>query len=145
MHCRAGVAVIVRFPYLKYYADKQFLYKTAYIAIWSNIEAGLGITAGSLPTLRPLIRFFREATQGSYSRNPGSFPLSTTLGNNTPLQQSKMAQESAQQLWSGGKDVEAHGTHTVVLGNGRVATAAASEEDLSTVMGSRDLGWMRKE
>lgn len=29
---------------------------TVQIAIWSNIEVGLGITAGSLATLRPLLR-----------------------------------------------------------------------------------------
>jgi len=145
-HCRAGLAVIIRFPYLKHYADKQFLYKTANVAIWSNIEAGLGITAGSLPTLRPLVQFFREASQASFSRNPGSYPLSTTLGNNTSLQQSKVAQDT-QQLWPSDKDIEAHGVHTVVLSNGRVAAAPAtsSEEDLNTVMGSRDLGQMRKE
>ncbi|OJJ79308.1 uncharacterized protein ASPGLDRAFT_1507035 [Aspergillus glaucus CBS 516.65] len=149
--CIAGIAVIIRFPYLQHYGDKEFLYKTANIAIWSNIEAGLGITAGSLPTLRPLIRFFREASQGSYGRNPDSFPLSTTLENNTQLQQSKLAQEGELRLWPGGRDIEAHGVHTVVVGNGRVAAAPASssEEDLSphpsTVMGSRDLGRMRKE
>lgn len=32
---------------------------TANISIWSNVEAGLGITAGSLVTVRPLFRFFR--------------------------------------------------------------------------------------
>lgn len=40
---------------------------TVDIAIWSNIETGLGISAGSLATLRPLLRLFR---------NPGSYKYS---------------------------------------------------------------------
>jgi hypothetical protein len=152
---RASAAVIVRIPYIQHYADRQFLYKTINIAIWSNIEGGLGITVGSLTTLRPLIRFFREASTDShsYSRNPGSYPLSSTLGNNTPYQQSKLEQEhdDAQHLWPGNRDAESFGVRTVVLGNGRIAAAPAassSEEELNphahTVMGSRELGRMRK-
>ncbi|ODM21332.1 hypothetical protein SI65_02175 [Aspergillus cristatus] len=148
--CIASAAVIVRIPYIRHYADREFLYKTTNISIWSNIEASLGITAGSLTTLRPLIRFFRKASTGShsYSRNPGSYPLSSTLGNNTPYHQSKL--EDAQQLWTGGRDFEAYGVRTVVLGNGRVAAAPAnsSEEELNphpnTVMGTREMRRMRK-
>lgn len=77
---RASAAVIVRIPYVENYKDVQFLYRTTNISIWSNIEAGLGITAGSLTTLRPLIRFFRDASYASRSRshNPGSFPLASS-------------------------------------------------------------------
>ncbi|KAJ5322119.1 hypothetical protein MYU51_002933 [Penicillium brevicompactum] len=56
MACIASSAVIVRIPFVKTFADDDFLYATIQIAIWSNIEAGLGITAGSLATLRPLLR-----------------------------------------------------------------------------------------
>ncbi|KAK5789549.1 hypothetical protein VI817_008672 [Penicillium citrinum] len=56
MACIASSAVIIRFPFVKTFGDFQFLYATYQIAIWSNIEAGLGITAGSLATLRPLLR-----------------------------------------------------------------------------------------
>ena len=35
------------------------------IAIWSNIEAGLGITAGSLATLRPLLRVWLGSNSDS--------------------------------------------------------------------------------
>lgn len=153
----ASAAVIVRIPYLQHYADIQFLYRTTNISIWSNIEAGLGITAGSLTTLRPLIRFFREVSSGSrsYSRNPGSFPLSSTL-NNTPYHQSKVDQDDAQRLWMGPVENDNyHGVRTVVLGNGRVAAApvSSSEEELNphgqpgnttTVMESRELGRMGK-
>ena len=44
---------------------------TIEIAIWSNIEVGLGITAGSLATLRPLLRHWMGST------NDASYPLGT--------------------------------------------------------------------
>lgn len=58
---------------------------TAEISIWSNVEAGLGITAGSLVTLRPLFRWLRD---GSYRdtrsrRFTDSMPLSSGNGNLT--------------------------------------------------------------
>ncbi|OJJ37910.1 hypothetical protein ASPWEDRAFT_108934 [Aspergillus wentii DTO 134E9] len=81
MACIASSAVIVRFPFVHTFADPDFLYSTYQIAIWSNIETGLGITAGSLATLRPLLRKVlgssggRDYTSGlphrSSSRMPG--------------------------------------------------------------------------
>jgi hypothetical protein len=38
----------------------DFLYDTVDIAIWSDIEQGLAITAGSLATLRPLYRILAK-------------------------------------------------------------------------------------
>ncbi|KAJ5990120.1 hypothetical protein N7499_010647 [Penicillium canescens] len=58
MACIASSAVIVRIPFVQTFADDDFLYATFEIAVWSNIEAGLGITAGSLATLRPLLRMW---------------------------------------------------------------------------------------
>ncbi|GES59683.1 putative integral membrane protein [Aspergillus terreus] len=52
----AGAAVIIRIPFLPNYKDKEFLYATWQISIWSNVEANLGIAAGSMSTIRPLIR-----------------------------------------------------------------------------------------
>ncbi|KAF4252991.1 hypothetical protein LV164_007360 [Aspergillus fumigatus] len=63
MGCLAGAAVVVRFPYLRNYNHPDFLYATAGIAITSNIEAGLGIMAGGLITLRPLMRWLRDVSQ----------------------------------------------------------------------------------
>lgn len=37
------------------YQNSNFLFLTANVAIWSSVEQGLAITAGSLATLRPLI------------------------------------------------------------------------------------------
>ncbi|KAJ5815859.1 hypothetical protein N7447_008092 [Penicillium robsamsonii] len=81
----ASAAVIIRIPFLHDYKDIDFLYATANISIWSNVEAGLGIAAGSLVTLRPLFRWFRDPSSigGSKSktkRTGGSMPLSSMNG-----------------------------------------------------------------
>jgi hypothetical protein len=52
----ASAAVIVRLAYVPTFRDPEFLYATVPIAIWSEVEMSLAITAGSLPTLRPLYR-----------------------------------------------------------------------------------------
>ncbi|EAW20558.1 putative integral membrane protein [Aspergillus fischeri NRRL 181] len=62
MGCIAGAAVAARIPYLPDYTNPDFLYATAGIAISSVIEAGLGIMAGSLITLRPLMRWLRDVS-----------------------------------------------------------------------------------
>ncbi|KAL2852102.1 hypothetical protein BJY01DRAFT_260170 [Aspergillus pseudoustus] len=74
MACIASSAVIVRFPYVKTFRDPDFLYATVEIAIWSNIEAGLGITAGSLATLRPLLRKWLGSTTSDGDYNASPFP-----------------------------------------------------------------------
>jgi hypothetical protein len=52
----ASAAVIVRLAYVQTFRDPEFLYATVPIAIWSEVEMSLAITAGSVPTLRPLYR-----------------------------------------------------------------------------------------
>ncbi|GAQ08689.1 hypothetical protein ALT_6010 [Aspergillus lentulus] len=54
--CVASTAVIVRIPFLHLSKSREFLYETTQVSIWSNIETGLGITAGSLMTVRPFLR-----------------------------------------------------------------------------------------
>ncbi|KAJ5495147.1 hypothetical protein N7539_000263 [Penicillium diatomitis] len=78
MACIASSAVIVRIPFVQTFGDPDFLYATYQIAIWSNIEAGLGITAGSLATLRPLLRKWLGSRNGS--SYPSGFPNSGHLG-----------------------------------------------------------------
>ncbi|KAF4446994.1 hypothetical protein F53441_9420 [Fusarium austroafricanum] len=56
MACVASAAVVVRFPFVKDFKNPDFLWATIDIAIWSTTEQGLAITAGSLATLRPLLR-----------------------------------------------------------------------------------------
>ncbi|KZM23401.1 uncharacterized protein EKO05_0003931 [Ascochyta rabiei] len=54
MGCVASAAVIARLPFLPKLNSPDFLWDTIDIAIWSTVEQGLAITAGSLATLRPL-------------------------------------------------------------------------------------------
>ncbi|CAI6292913.1 unnamed protein product [Periconia digitata] len=56
MACIASVAVLCRTAFIMDFKDPDFLWATLDIAIWSDIEQGLAITAGSLATLRPLYR-----------------------------------------------------------------------------------------
>lgn len=56
MGCIASTAVIVRMAFVMDFRSPEFLHDTVDIAIWSDIEQGLAITAGSLATLRPLYR-----------------------------------------------------------------------------------------
>ncbi|RDW64544.1 phosphatidylserine decarboxylase family protein [Aspergillus mulundensis] len=83
----ASVAVVIRLPYLKNYSDTDFLYSTYQIAVWSVVETGLAIIAGSLITLRPLFRWFLDGGS-SYKehRTPGrkttrKYALSTLTAN----------------------------------------------------------------
>ncbi|KAJ5176703.1 uncharacterized protein N7482_002580 [Penicillium canariense] len=78
MACIASAAVIIRFPFVKTFANEDFLYATYQIAVWSNIEAGLGITAGSLATLRPLLRHWLGSRNDS--NYPSGFPTSGRRG-----------------------------------------------------------------
>ncbi|OBT97393.2 hypothetical protein VE01_04363 [Pseudogymnoascus verrucosus] len=53
----AGVSTMVRIRYIKYSTiTDNFLFETAGVAIWSTVEASLGIIAASAYTLRPLLR-----------------------------------------------------------------------------------------
>ncbi|KAL2831599.1 hypothetical protein BJY01DRAFT_260504 [Aspergillus pseudoustus] len=59
--CVASAAVIVRIPFLSSLKSPEVLHATSQVAIWSNIEANLGITAGSLAPLRPLCRMLSSS------------------------------------------------------------------------------------
>lgn len=51
------MATIVRIPYAKQLlSDPDYLYNFTDLAIWSTVEIGLGLTASSLATLKPLFR-----------------------------------------------------------------------------------------
>jgi hypothetical protein len=67
----ASCATIVRLKYLTLYSDPlEFLYGTGKIGFWSLIEEGIGIIAGSLPALRPLLSLRIRVTTSS--TNPAS-------------------------------------------------------------------------
>lgn len=85
----ASIGVVIRMPYLKNYSDLDFLCEcsvphafscamltnpdsTYQIAIWSIMETGLAIIAGSLITLRPLFRWFLDGTSSYRNRSDGN-------------------------------------------------------------------------
>ncbi|KAI0123448.1 cation-transporting ATPase 4 [Xylariales sp. AK1849] len=56
----ASMATIARIPYARQLlADPDYLYNFTDLAIWSTVEVGLGLTASSLATLKPLFRKLR--------------------------------------------------------------------------------------
>ncbi|KAF9893174.1 hypothetical protein FE257_012589 [Aspergillus nanangensis] len=127
--CIASAAVIVRIPYLHTYKDPDFLYATADISVWSNVEAGLGITAGSLVTLRPLFRWFRGTSYGgSRSMKPtaGSMPLSSMNGGTRQSRQER----NAAKYWR--PDLHPHDSHgiTTTIQTSR-GSRNSSQEDLN--------------
>ncbi|KAJ5725569.1 uncharacterized protein N7483_006926 [Penicillium malachiteum] len=78
----ASIAVVIRMPFLKHYEDTDFLYSTYQIAIWTIIETGLSIIAGSLITLRPLFRWFLDGSRYGPSKpyiksNTPKYPLAS--------------------------------------------------------------------
>lgn len=77
----ASSAVIIRIPFLHTFKDEDFLYATWQISIWSNVEANLGIVAGSLSTIRPLIRKVHNASSITRIRQrTHAFQLSVVSG-----------------------------------------------------------------
>ncbi|RGP81031.1 hypothetical protein FLONG3_820 [Fusarium longipes] len=64
----ASLCTIIRLPYVKYYTIiPDYLYNVTNIVIWSIVESGIGIIAGSLPSLRKLVssRFRFDTSAGS--------------------------------------------------------------------------------
>ena len=54
---RASFATVARIPYAKQLlSNPDYLYNFTDLAIWSTVEIGLGLSASSLATLKPLFR-----------------------------------------------------------------------------------------
>ncbi|KZL87213.1 integral membrane protein [Colletotrichum incanum] len=52
----AGIIMIIRIPYIKVLEiSADFLYQTVDVALWSLLEPSIGIIAGCIATLRPLL------------------------------------------------------------------------------------------
>ncbi|KAJ5161274.1 hypothetical protein N7492_006666 [Penicillium capsulatum] len=126
MGCVASAAVIIRIPYLHDYKDEDFLYATANISIWSNVEASLGIAAGSLVTLRPLFRWFRDPSSGGTrsKRTGGSVPLSS-------VNAGRSGAPSAPHYWR--PDLDPEDSHAVIttIHTSNQGSRASSQEDLN--------------
>ncbi|KAL8338703.1 hypothetical protein RB598_007156 [Gaeumannomyces tritici] len=72
----AGVASMVRVPFTNAYSNpNDLLYNTGNIVLWTIIECGLGVTAGSLPTLRAFFKkLAKNYSSGGDKRAGGSGP-----------------------------------------------------------------------
>lgn len=106
---------------------------TANISIWSNVEAGLGIAAGSLVTLRPLFRWFRDPSSNGGSKSKSkrtprsSMPLSSinAIRSNT----------SGTPYWR--PDLEGEDSPTVIttIHTSNHTSRTSSQEDLNPTNG----------
>ncbi|KAJ3543983.1 hypothetical protein NM208_g3287 [Fusarium decemcellulare] len=70
----ASCATIVRLRFLTLYDNPaEFMYSTGAIGLWSILEEGIGIIAGSMPSLRPLLNlpFFGRSTYASGGSHSG--------------------------------------------------------------------------
>ncbi|CAG8191602.1 unnamed protein product [Penicillium olsonii] len=132
-------AVIIRIPFVHHYKDREFLYNTYQISIWSNVEAGLGITAGCLTTLRPLVRFLREGSSAGPSRTPPSYPLASNVAGHRSARSKRESRDD--QLWTGRESDDYHGITTTIMGS-RQKAPTSSEEDLNpSRAGAESPGW----
>ncbi|KAJ5238181.1 hypothetical protein N7489_008272 [Penicillium chrysogenum] len=136
--CIASAAVIIRIPYIITYKDPEFLYATYQLSIWSNVEAGIGITAGCLTTFRPLVRFFRDSSSGGLSRTPNSFPLSNNraAGFRRSVPSQHLSRDDCQ-LWTGRRSDEYHGV-TTTISTAQQKDLGSSEEDLTPYSNDND-------
>ncbi|KAJ5917930.1 hypothetical protein N7454_010305 [Penicillium verhagenii] len=131
MGCVASAAVIVRIPFLHDYKDPDFLYATTQISIWSNIEAGLGIAAGSLVTLRPLFRWFRDPSLGGSrsKRTGGSMPLDS-------INAARSGDTSGPRYWRPDLDPEDARVVVTTVHTSNQDSRTSSQEDLNPNKGT---------
>jgi hypothetical protein len=90
-----STATIIRLPYtstLKPYKG-DFLYRTTDFAIWTTVEVGIGITAGCIATLRPLMK----STMGSSGQTSGKWwsRKKSSVFSGTPLDKLRPTAERA--------------------------------------------------
>ncbi|KAF5594998.1 integral membrane protein PTH11 [Fusarium pseudocircinatum] len=54
----ASVATMIRMPFVLFYfhPNPNYLYRHCHVSLWSVVEAGIGIIAGSLPALRKFVK-----------------------------------------------------------------------------------------
>ncbi|QGI63901.1 hypothetical protein CEK26_007852 [Fusarium fujikuroi] len=54
----ASVATIIRMPFVMFYfhPNPDYLYRHCHVSLWSIVEGGIGVIAGSLPALRKFVK-----------------------------------------------------------------------------------------
>jgi hypothetical protein len=136
------------------FRSTDFLYDTVDIAIWSDIEQGLAVTAGSLATLRPLYRIVarslgfsqsasepqsKRSDRGWYRSTPnkpkrsGPFSLITLTRNETRVGEEEDALENARpvKLRDTSFDRDERDAQEKSFSSWTVRGGESSEEDLN--------------
>jgi len=139
----------VRLKFLSLYSDPtEFMYSTGKIGLWSIIEEGIGIFAGSLPALRPLLSlpFFNGGSSNNDSsgaNTPSNFNQSRSKRR---VLRSDVALDTFQQLEEG-KDGDGDGdsqkhilkeTHITVNSNKNGTSDMPADWERSQVLGWKD-------
>lgn len=102
----------------------EFLWNTTDFAMWTTVEVGIGITAGSLATLKPLMKNFLSCFGIHSTQNPSSnMPWSAKPSHVHSKLSSKIS------YGQDGPAVGKTGTTTTVTGRGGI-TGNDSEEDI---------------
>ncbi|KAI4632929.1 uncharacterized protein J4E79_004863 [Alternaria viburni] len=88
----ASCATIVRLKYLTLYSDPgEFMYSTGKIGFWSLTEVGIGLIAGSLPPLRPLLSLRIRVSAGSNTPDAsGGQAYQSGINNRQPTSRSRV-------------------------------------------------------
>ncbi|CAG8958422.1 hypothetical protein HYFRA_00011099 [Hymenoscyphus fraxineus] len=86
----ASLATCARIPYAKQLiSNPDYLYNFTDLAIWSTVEIGLGLSASSLATLKPLFRKFKllpaKLTSRNTSRPPAGYDDMGSHADGTPF------------------------------------------------------------
>jgi hypothetical protein len=105
------------------------MYSTGAIGLWSILEEGIGIIAGSMPALRPLLNlpFFSKNT---YASNTGSNQLSSHMNQpNTTSNRRKGNQAQSKKASMELNDFRAHLTTHVGYGDGESREQKQSLDD----------------
>ncbi|PVI02586.1 hypothetical protein DM02DRAFT_589253 [Periconia macrospinosa] len=70
-----STATVVRMKYIHTLINgPDFLFATTGVSVWSTVEPGIGITAGSIATLRPLFRLWHLRLSSSPLQPPSPTP-----------------------------------------------------------------------
>ncbi|KFY36228.1 hypothetical protein V494_05202 [Pseudogymnoascus sp. VKM F-4513 (FW-928)] len=107
----ASCATIVRLSYLTLYDNPaEFMFGTGKIGLWSIIEEGIGITAGSLHALRPLLSLPIFGSNGSSDNTGGSASASNRFkqSNGHQAQRGDINLDTFQQLGDTDADSSRH-------------------------------------
>jgi len=75
----ASISTMIRTPYIRFYLNPtdNLVYHVGNIVLWSNIETTIGLVAGSLPSLRRLVKrrldtFKSQSTEHISESNPSA-------------------------------------------------------------------------